>query len=72
MTNLTDNERVIENFQLCVNSARSIGCPIQSKPEDLAAGKDKAIDEVSWALVKVHLLSFFLSASFIAHSLLNI
>jgi len=54
MTNL-DGERVLENFQLCVNSALAIGCAIRARPEDLAAGNAKALDELAWNVVKTAL-----------------
>jgi len=53
MTNLNSNEKVIENFNLCIGSARSLGCAVSSKPEDLAGGNQKALEDVSWQIIKV-------------------
>jgi len=54
--NATQKQDKIDNWNLCVQSARGAGCRLHDvKPENLAAANTKEIKKVMWQIVKLGL-----------------
>src|SRR5689334_12337652 len=54
-----DQEHKVENWNLCLNSGKAIGCVVHDiRVEDLIAARPDAIGAVIWEIVKVTRVCF--------------